>query len=104
MRKVSREAAYSFRNNVKYSSKNTIVIVYGAETHLVLHGNIIAKTIGENIYINHCGWKTTTTRDRLNAFANVNIRIFKGDFILNEKINMIKGWYNIKTLEYHEYM
>lgn len=104
MRKVSREAAYAFRNNIRYSSNNTKVKVYDAETHLVLHGNIIAKKIGENIYINHCGWETVTTRDRLNALPDVCIRIFKGDFILNEKINMLKGWYNIETLEYHEYI
>lgn len=104
MRKVSREAAYAFINNIRYSSNNTKVIVYDGETHLVLHGNTIAKKIGENVYINHCGWETVTTRDRLNALRNVHIRIFKGDFILNEKINMMKGWYNTETLEYHEYI
>lgn len=102
MRKISETAYYNFITNHKFSSKNTKVEVDGDEARLLLHGNCIAKKVDGEVFINHCGWETNTTRDRLNAFPGVHIRIFKGDFILNEMGYMNKGWWNVKTMEHEK--
>ncbi len=42
-------------------------------TYLYLFGNLIAKKDKGNIYITNAGWKSNTTKERLNAIPGVNI-------------------------------
>ena len=37
------------------------------EMRVFLHGSNIASYKDGNLYINHCGWQTVTTKSRLNA-------------------------------------
>jgi hypothetical protein len=50
---------------------------------LFLHGNLIATNNGGLVTINDAGWRTVTTKDRLNGvleLAGVPHRIFQKDF------------------------
>ena len=104
MRKIDRKAAMAFVNNETLNMSNTIVKIVDNKPHMYLHGNCIAKE-NENgdLLINHCGWETPTTRSRLNALPDVNIRKVKGNFVLNDVHVMSEGWINVKyyTLEHY---
>ncbi len=97
MRKIT-EAAYSaFINKRRFSRDNTKVEVDNNEVYMYLFGNLIAKTENGNVLINHCGYKTATTQERLNAF-DVRIRRDEGRFIVNEEFIWEHGWLNINEL------
>jgi len=50
---------------VHYDAENEVSKVY-------LHGNKIAE-VGEGfIHLDHCGWKTTTTKSRINSILREN--------------------------------
>jgi len=75
MRKIEREmiqAIIDRRYFSKANTKVTIVVPKGAdskaEMRVYLHDNHIASyTDDGRLYINHQGWKTVTTKSRLNA-------------------------------------
>jgi len=95
MRKISREAYSAFMDRRKFKKGNTEVDVDGPyDMNMYLFGNRIAKMEGEDIYISSGNYHpTATTRDRLSAF--VNISIYKGDFIINNRIKWDGEWTNI---------
>lgn len=92
MRKITEKAYYNWVNRIPFKQSNTQVkIKYNGDRELYLHGNCIAKEDNGIFLINHCNWETSTTRERLNIFPNVHIKINQGRFILNGNI-MKSGW------------
>ena len=75
MRKIEREMIQAIIDRRYFSKANTkvTVVVPGgadskAEMRVYLHDNHIATyTHDGQLNINHCGWKTSTTKSRLNA-------------------------------------
>ena len=81
MRKIERQMLQAIVDHKDWSKDNTSVSIGYAGTMLdhykdaymsiKLHGNEIAKYYYNKdntpLYINHCGWKTVTTKSRLNA-------------------------------------
>ena len=93
MRKITENAHEAFNNNKKFKSVNTDVIIENGVTKMYLHGNWIAQKQGRIILISGGGYPpSNTTRERLNGFSNVKLRISKGIFILNEKIEWDGQW------------
>ena len=80
MRKITQEAIRAFENNREFKRGNTQVIIEGLWTYLVLHGHKIAGTcIFDGPWVDACGYKTNTTKERLNGLEGVNIH--QKDFV-----------------------
>ena len=67
MRKISRDAANAFKNDVTFHRDNTQVVVLRNKTLFYLFGNLIAIKKDGYLHINNCGYPTRVTHDRLNA-------------------------------------
>ena len=91
MRKITDKAIKAFLNEERFKQSNTEVKVWHVEpnvpnnytplsvvTTLSLHGNIIAKMVRQHINgeyqatitITSAGWKTVTTKERLNGLLH----------------------------------
>tara|TARA_R100001594_G_scaffold35638_1_gene65111 strand:- start:249 stop:593 length:345 start_codon:yes stop_codon:yes gene_type:complete len=79
MRKIEREMIQAIINRKSFKKANTSVSIEDTYMSIKLHGNEIAKYYynkdNSPLYINHCGWKTNTTKSRLNALIK---------FVLND--------------------
>ncbi len=86
MRKVTKNAITAFNNFEAGNFGNTKVVISltGATAELYLHGNLIARNYGL-IEITNAGWKTNTTKERLNALPGVSIQQKAGVWHLNGK-------------------
>ena len=88
MRTVTQNALNCFYNKVNGNFSNTSVITEGNITKMFLFGNLIAKLENDKLFITNAGWKSKTTKERLNALKGVNISQKKGEWFLNgEKWN-----------------
>jgi len=91
MRQITENSVDAFYAKKKFNSGNTIVDtqpsqkVFGKTVvFLKLFGNIIACLDENNVLsITSAGWKTSTTKERLNALQNVRICQKKGIWYLN---------------------
>jgi hypothetical protein len=75
-------------NAEKFKSSNTNVEVLPNVTILKLFNNAIAYRYNDperTLSITNCGWQSNTTKERLNAIPNVNIKQIKGSWFLNNK-------------------
>ena len=84
MRKIEREMIQAIIDRKSFNKANTSVSIGYAGTMLdhykdaymsvYLHGHEIARYFYNQdntpLYINHCGWKTNTTKSRLNALIS----------------------------------
>ena len=85
-RKITEEACKAFNNGYKFKRSNTEVYQpFNAEGcwFMSLHGNNIAKRENGSVYIKSGGWRTSTTKERLNGLSGVNIYQFKFQWYLN---------------------
>ena len=87
MRKITKEMANAFNNDLPFNKDNTKVLRSNNQTLLMLHGNLIAvkNTNDGFLMIQNCGWFTNVTKERLNALPNVSICQKKGKWYLNGK-------------------
>ena len=79
MRKIEREMIQAIIDRRNFSKANTRVVLHAGDPskgedrkdmRVYLHGNWIAEyTQDGQLNINHCGWKTVTTKSRLNALV-----------------------------------
>ena len=80
MRKVTEQTVSAFLAGRKRSVGNT----WTEGTYLFLHGNVIARKDEDgNVTLSDCGWRTVTTKERLNgvlALSGSPWRIFQRDF------------------------
>ena len=88
MRKITKQMLTAYNNGQSFKSSNTKVIVNGNSscgtlTQIYLFENLIAEDSDEGLKITNCGWKTDTTKERLNALPNVSIHQNKGKWYLN---------------------
>lgn len=79
MRKVTQVVINSFLRHSGAKVGNTHT---DGET-LFLHGNPIAKHVPGGISIQTCGWKSATTKERLNGLPGVSIVQKAGKWYLN---------------------
>jgi len=56
-----------FNGNYKKIGNSHVETVNGEGDYLCLHGNRIARRLDSAVYLNHCGWETSTTKERLNG-------------------------------------
>lgn len=83
MRKITKEMANAFNNDMPFNKDNTIIKVCENVTNIFLHGNLIASKVEGRLHITNCGWFTNVTKERLNALPNVSIYQKKGIWFLN---------------------
>ena len=70
MRKIEREMIQAIIDGRDWKKANTEVITSPAYARIYLHDNCIAEynyCKDSKLSINHCGWKTVTTKSRLNS-------------------------------------
>lgn len=94
MRKITKESVKAFLNAKKFNKSNMSVEVLPNVTILKYQGNSIAYKYNDpkqTISITNCGWRTVTTKERLNgviSLSGLNIgRIYQKDWTwyLNDK-------------------
>lgn len=85
MRLITQKSVQAFRNNVNFSQSNTKVEIVGNETRLYLFDNLIAKRNENGLFVTNAGWKSRTTKERLNGLPNVSIHQKNGLWYLNDK-------------------
>lgn len=84
MKKITQNSINAFLNNQKFQSSNTSVTESFGVFYLRLFDNIIAeKYPSGTIKVTNCGCFTKTTKERLNALPNVNIKQKAGVWFLN---------------------
>jgi hypothetical protein len=83
MRKLTRESISALLTNTRFRKSNMSVEVDGNESRLYLHGNLIARKTGDELLITNAGWRSNTTKERLNALPNVSIYQKQGQWYLN---------------------
>ena len=103
MRKITEESIEAFLNkgNLNKQNMNVFFDRYDYKSRMLLHNNCIATyDYQEDILsISNCGWFTPTTKERLNALPNVDIRQKNFVWYLNGKEwNGQKIDINLKTL------
>ncbi len=84
MRKITQESVDKFLNRKPFSKGNMKVEEAGSTFRLKLHGNTIA-TIDEfnMLSISNAGWRSNTTKERLNGLPNVRINQKNWNWYLN---------------------
>lgn len=76
MRKITKESVDAFMNARKFKKANMEVEVLPNVTILKLFGNEIAYRYNDperTLSITNAGWKSVTTKERLNGIPNVSI-------------------------------
>lgn len=88
MRKITSEACWALQHKATYKSGNTEVYIDQISGYYVmaLHGNPIAQVDhNNNLEIRSAGWETSTTKERLNGLAGVQVIQKAGQWYLNGK-------------------
>ena len=102
MRQITKQSIEAFMNAKRFKKQNTSVEVLPNVTVLKLHKNAIAYRYNDpqrTLTVTNCGWFTPTTKERLNALPNVNIRQKNFKWFLNgEEWNGQKIDINLKTI------
>lgn len=70
MRQITSNAVQAFVNGENFSRSNTSVEIRNGEAFFYLHGNMIAHRFDNSLFISTCGWRTNTTKERLNGILN----------------------------------
>ena len=84
MRKITRESVDKFLSKVPFKKSNMEVIKDTDVYKLKLHGNTIATLDALNMLsISNAGWRSNTTKERLNGLPNVRINQKNWNWFLN---------------------
>jgi hypothetical protein len=71
MRQITRKAVEALLVGSRYKNSNTEV----RDNAMYLHGNKIAwLDVNGQLWISHCGYRTNTTKERLNGLPLVSIK------------------------------
>lgn len=85
-RKITQQAVNAFLAGGNFKGSNTEVVTEDGYSYMYLFGNNIAiKSDTGGIAIRNCGYKTNTTKERLNALPGVRINQKAGVWYLNGK-------------------
>ena len=87
-RKITEDACRAFHNGYSFKRSNTEVIEFPSSTEslMKLHNNPIAKRMNGRLYIRSAGWRTLTTKERLNGISGVNVHQSNFDWYLNGEL------------------
>lgn len=88
MKKITEDSIQAFMNAEKFKRDNTEVEVLPNVTVLKLFGNEIAYRYNNperTLSITNCGWKTNTTKERLNGLPTVSVYQRLGVWYLNDE-------------------
>ena len=84
MRKITREAVDKFLSKTPFRKSNMVVEDAGGIFKLKLHNNTIAVLDEFNMLsISNAGWRSNTTKERLNGLPNVHIKQKNWSWFLN---------------------
>ena len=94
-RNVSIESVEALFDGVPFSKGNTAVVICEDGTkYLALHGNPIIQYHKEDGYsLSSCGWRTSTTKERLNCFLW---------FLVGDKIRQKESLWYINGKEFFD--
>ena len=107
MRKIEQQMIDAIRDDQNWSSANTQVVTNDGLSSVYLHGNLIAQVDDNTVTIFDGGWKSHTTKSRLNAicseFCIAGEGVFQKDFLwyVNKFVGAINGKYVYKTEDFH---
>ena len=73
MKQVTQQACTAFNNGRQWRKDNTEVFTAGSDTFMTLYNNPIARRSNGKVFVSHAGWRTNTTKERLNGLPGVNI-------------------------------
>ncbi len=83
-RKITQESVQKFLDGVPFKKSNMEVSREGTIYYLKLHGNKIAALESDGkMWISNAGWKSNTTKERLNGLPGVNIHQRNWEWYLN---------------------
>ncbi len=83
-RKITTESVQKFLDGVPFKKSNMEVSREGTIYYLKLHGNKIAALESDGkMWISNAGWKSNTTKERLNGLPGVNIYQRNWEWYLN---------------------
>ena len=87
MRKITKQTIQAFYNAENFKKSNSEVYHSTTEntTYMNLFDNTIAILSDGKLQISSCGYKTDTTKERLNGLQGVSISQKKGQWYLNGK-------------------
>ncbi len=100
MRKIERQMNEAVTNGLNWKSGNTSVTIDPSTniSSVYLHGNLIAH-IGENyVQLFDGGWRTTTTKSRLNALCNAHA--VQGEGVYQKQFEWYVRMYDTKAKEW----
>jgi hypothetical protein len=84
MRKITREAVDKFLSKTPFRKSNMAVVEDYGVYKLKLHNNTIAVLDEFNMLsISNAGWRSNTTKERLNGLPNVRINQKNWNWYLN---------------------
>jgi len=106
MRKIETQMCQAIHNNENWSSGNTEVVTNDTTSNVYLHGNLIATVTETDMTIYDGGWRSTTTKSRINAlcqeFCISGECVFQKDFLwyVNKFVGCINGKNIYKTEDF----
>jgi hypothetical protein len=84
MRKITSESVDKFLSKEPFRKSNMAVVEDSGVYKLKLHGNTIATIDQFNMLsISNAGWRSNTTKERLNGLPNVHIKQKNWSWFLN---------------------
>jgi hypothetical protein len=87
MRKITSEAVDHFLNRSKFKKSNMSVVIDNGITYLELHNNRIAALLGDGrMWVSNAGWRSNTTKERLNGLPGVRVNQKNWDWFLNGQL------------------
>ena len=99
MRKITKEAVDKFLSKETFSKSNMRVIEHGSTYRLLLHGNTIASIDEMGVLsVTNAGWRSNTTKERLNGIPGVRVHQRNWNWYLNG-VEWDGGWKRISIVE-----
>lgn len=83
MRQTTQNVNNAFANDKAFKSGHDQVVINENSIDLLYRGNLIAYKTKGKLFITTCGYKTNTTKDRLNGIEGVLIKQKDGVWFLN---------------------
>ena len=84
MRKITAESVRNFIDGVPFKKSNMEVSREGTVYYMKLHGNKIAARLDDGrMWISNAGWKSNTTKERLNGLPGVRVHQKDWGWFLN---------------------
>jgi hypothetical protein len=85
-RKITKESVQKFLDGVPFKKSNMEVSREGTIYYLKLHGNKIAALESDGkMWVSNAGWKSNTTKERLNGLPGVSIYQRNWMWFLNDQ-------------------